>query len=280
MRSLSLVFVAACAAACNPADKILLWPPSGPTEPNGAVRRVVDDGVEVWTVPRDAPDAYVLRFYGNGARAEWSVAEEAAALPHVVFWGVNYHGYGGSSGDATLDGVARAAISAYDTLAREAKGKPIFAFGTSMGSVAALHLGAERDVKGLLLWNPPPLKRLVLEEHGWWNLFLVAAPTALSIPASVDSEANARRCHMPAVFVMSDRDGVVPIQYQGRVIAAYAGQKDVIVLPGAGHNDSPAAREAEQIAVAVQRMMDHRNEPVVPEGKEGGAFVSKRSAMP
>src|SRR5512142_2772319 len=49
----SLVFVVVALAGCNPADKLLLWPPSGPAEPNGAVRRVVDDGVEVWTMPRD-----------------------------------------------------------------------------------------------------------------------------------------------------------------------------------------------------------------------------------
>jgi uncharacterized protein len=253
----SLTMIVALSTTGCLADKLMLWPPSGPADASGAVRRV-ESGIEIWTVApsdRGEPDAYVLEFSGNGARAEWTVAEHASHFPRAAFWGVNYRGYGGSEGSATLDGVAEAATIAYDALAKEAKGRPIFAFGTSMGTTAALHLSAERAIDGLLLVNPPPLKRLVLEEHGWWNLYLLALPTALGVPRALDSEENARRTRAPAVFVTSEDDGIVPLGYQGRVVAAYAGPKEVILIPRAGHNDQPPPEVSAKIATAVTQMM-------------------------
>lgn len=239
------------------ADTVMLWPPGGPADAGGAVRRV-ERGIEIWTMPpRDGapPDAYVLEFYGNGARAEWMVAANASQFPRATYWGVNYRGYGGSEGSATLDGVAESATIAYDAIANEAKGRPIYAFGTSMGTTAVLHLAAERELAGVVLVNPPPLRRLVLEEHGWWNLYLLALPTALGVPRALDSEENARRAHAPAVFVTAEDDGVVPLGYQGRVVAAYAGAKEVILVPRSGHNDAPPPGVAAKIAAAVSRMM-------------------------
>jgi pimeloyl-ACP methyl ester carboxylesterase len=256
MRVALAIILGLTATGCL-ADKVMLWPPSGPVDAGGALRRV-EHGIEIWTVaPTDGrePDAYVLSFYGNGARAEWQVADDASHFAGTTFWGVNYRGYGGSEGSATLDGVAEAAMIAYDALAKEAKGRPIFAFGTSMGTTAALHVSAERDIAGLLLVNPPPLKRLVLEEHGWWNLYLLALPTALGVPRALDSEENARRTRAPAVFVTSEDDGVVPLGYQGRVVAAYGGPKEVILVPRAGHNDRPSPEVSAKIAEAVAHMM-------------------------
>lgn len=270
VRFASLLILAVGATGCL-ADKVMLWPPSGAADANGAVRRV-ESGIEIWTVlPRDGaePDGYVLEFYGNGARAEWSVAANASHFPRMTYWGVNYRGYGGSEGSATLAGVAESATIAYDALAKEAKGRPIYAFGTSMGTTAALHLAAERDVAGLLLVNPPPLRRLVLEEHGWWNLYLLALPTALGVPRSLDSEENARRVRAPAVFVTSEDDGVVPLGYQGRVVAAYAGPKEVVLVPGAGHNDQPPPEVSARISAALSWMMS-----------EGHARASSRDRSP
>jgi len=248
-------------AGCNPASFVVLWPSTKPENAGTAKRRVVRfDGkeLEVWVaspVSGQKPSAYVLRFYGNADRAERHVANEALELQDVEVWGVNYPGYGGSDGPATLRRVAQAAVLAYDEVAREAEGRPIYAFGTSLGTTAAIRLAAVRDVRGLLLINAPPLKRLIFEEYGWWNLFLFSTPIALTVPDEVDSEANARRCRAPAIFVTAEKDGVVPLFYQGRVVRAYAGPKDVIPIPNAGHNDAPDPETMSRIRDAVARMM-------------------------
>lgn len=182
--------------------------------------------------------AIVLRFYGNAARADAEPAEEAIGFGDwpVEVWGVNYPGFGRSEGSATLDGVARAADVAFDDASK--RGVPIFVMGTSMGTTAALHLAANRPVRGLFLQNPPPLAQLIRGQYGWWNLWLLAGPISLGVPTSLDSLENARHVTAPTLVLSSERDSVVPFEYQTQVFEACAGPKERIVVPGADHNDA------------------------------------------
>jgi hypothetical protein len=246
---------------CNLADAVLLWPPSGPLAGAPASRReVMSNGapVEIWVVGPAHPEAYVLTFYGNADRADWHVPNHAAQLPNAQIWGVNYPGYGGSAGPATLRGVVAAAEAAYDDLAKHAAGEPIFAFGESLGTTAALHLAATRKIDGLVLVNPPPLEQLVLGKFGWWNMWLVAFPVANQIPRDLDSLHNASLCSMPAVFVTAENDDVVPPAYQRRIMSAYAGPKEIIVVPGGTHNSGVSSETEQHILAAVKRMMSRR----------------------
>jgi pimeloyl-ACP methyl ester carboxylesterase len=115
-------------------------------------------------------------------------------------------------------------------------GKPIYVFGASIGSTVALHVAAARDIRGLILHNPPPLRQIILRNYGWWNLWLLAGPVALQIPADLDSVANGKRVHAPAIFLLAGNDEVVPPKFQRLVVDSFAGEKRVIPLPGAYHN--------------------------------------------
>src|ERR1043166_2179661 len=97
----------------NLPDHLILFPSRNPIDPRGAVRRVVpfENGqLELWTAKSRAAqksgvaDVYVLRFYGNADRAERWVAAEADTWNEraVEIWGMNYPGFGGSSGPAKL----------------------------------------------------------------------------------------------------------------------------------------------------------------------------------
>jgi hypothetical protein len=104
-----------------------------------------------------------------------------------------------------------------------------------------LHIAAHREVAGLILHNPPALRQIILRQHGWWNLWLLAGPFARKIPAELDSIANARTVRVPAIFLLAEKDEVVAPRFQQLVVNAYAGEKRVIPLLGAGHN-SPLER--------------------------------------
>src|SRR5213076_1731280 len=110
----------------------------------------------------------------------------------VEVWGVNYPGFGGSSGPARLARIGPASLAAYDELRKVAGTRPIFVFGASLGSTADLHIAAQRPVAGLILHNPPAIRQMILRQFGWWNLWLLAGPLALQIPRELDSIANAR----------------------------------------------------------------------------------------
>jgi hypothetical protein len=229
-------------------DHLILFPTRASIDAGGAVRKTVpfqNGELELWTaISRRAQqsgrvDTYVLRFYGNADRAERWVAAEADEWNDraVEIWGMNYPGFGGSTGPARLTRIGPAALTVFDELQRHANGQPIVLYGASLGASAALHIAAHRPVAGLILHNPPPLRQMILRQFGWWNLWLLAGPIALQIPRDLDSVANAKAIHAPAIFLLADKDEVVAPRFHRLVVEAYAGEKRVISLPGAYHND-------------------------------------------
>ena len=68
----------------------------------------------------------------------------------------------------------------------------------------------------------------------------------MSIPGDLDSPTNAPLVKAPAIFILADKDEVVPMPYKQQVVDAYAGPKKIITLPDSGHNDpihGPAVQE-------------------------------------
>ncbi len=245
------------------ADKVLLWPPRAGAA-NSSHRELVSTpqgAIEAFVARSDharEPSAFLLRFYGNADLANGRIAAETARFRRVSIeaWGVNYLGYGRSEGIPTLRGVSLSAISAYDALSRRAGNRPVIVIGTSLGAAAALHVSARRQVAGVVLYNPPPLRELILGRHGWWNLWLLARPVARQVPDDLDSIANAASSTAPGVFVMCLRDQLVPIGYQRRIVDAYGGPKRILVARDAGHT-SPIPQEiCVQVQTAIEALID------------------------
>jgi uncharacterized protein len=229
-------------------DHLILFPTRAPIDASGAVRNTIPfqkGELEVWAAKsrraqqKGGAEIYVLRFYGNADRAErWAAADAEMWNDRAVeIWAMNYPGFGGSTGPVRLSKVGPAALTAFDELKCHAEDRPIVVFGASLGAAAALHVAAYRRVAGLILHNPPPLRQMILRQFGWWNLWLLAGPLALQIPKDLDSILNANRVHAPAIFLLAEKDEVVPPRYHQLVADAYAGEKRVIPLPGAYHND-------------------------------------------
>jgi pimeloyl-ACP methyl ester carboxylesterase len=244
---LSAIFLYAAVVSCTPVlDHLVLFPWTGRIPSGNATRRTVpfEGGeLEVWTAESPAaragrPKTYVLRFYGNADRADRWVADEAEMFGDraLEFWGMNYPGFGGSTGPARLARIGPGALAAFDELRREAGERPIVLFGASLGTTAALHVAAKRPVAGLVLQNPPALRQMILRQFGWWNLWLLAGPLSLKVPAELDSINNAKASHARAIFLLAEKDEVVAPRFQQLVANSYAGEKRVISLRGANHN--------------------------------------------
>jgi uncharacterized protein len=228
-------------------DHLILFPTRNRIDARGAVRKSIpfqNGALEIWTADSSTAaeegrsGLFLLRFYGNADRAERWVGSEAEMWGRrsIAVWGVNYPGFGGSTGPARLSHIGPASLAAFDALRQTAGDGPIIVFGTSLGAAAALHIAVNRPVAGLILQNPPPLKQMILRQFGWWNLWLLAGPIAAQLPDDLDSIANARRIHVPAIFLLAGQDEVVAPRFQRLVLEAYAGPKKIIPLPGAGHN--------------------------------------------
>jgi uncharacterized protein len=254
-------FIAAGAVGCS-ADSLVMGENRQAVDPGAARRQVVSAqgrSIECWVVrspgaARREPTAFVLMLEGKGGRAEQWIGEVAQSWGQrpVEVWGMNYPGFGGSDGPARMVDVVPAALAVFDTLKQTAGERPVFVHGASFGTAPALAVAARRPVGGLLLWNPPPLRELILGNYGWWNLGLAAGPVAARVPHELDSLDNASRSIAPAVFVLAGADEIIPPAYQRRVVDAYLGPERLIEMPGAHHAD-PLPREA---AVQLSEGMD------------------------
>ena len=229
-------------------DHLILFPTTAPISSGGALRKTIpfeNGNLEIWTAQsrrareQRRTDIFILRFYGNADRADrWAAVEaEMWSDRSIEVWGMNYPGFGGSTGPARLLRIGPAALAAFGELKRHAGERPIVAYGASIGATAALHVAAQRPVGGLILHNPPPLREMILRQFGWWNLWLLAGPVALQIPPDLDSIGNARASRAPAIFLLADKDEIVAPRFHRLVVDAYAGEKRLIELRGAYHND-------------------------------------------
>lgn len=173
----------------------------------------------------------------------------------VEIWGVNYPGFGGSTGPSRLRRFGPAALAAFDAIKARAGDQPIIISGTSFGTIAALHIAEQRRASGLVLHNPPALREMILRDFGWWNLWLLAGPLSFQIPAALDSIANARAARAPAVFLLAEKDEVVAPRFQTLVVEAYAGEKRLIPLPGAGHNSPMDGAALKSLDAAIDWLL-------------------------
>jgi uncharacterized protein len=258
-------------------DHLILFPTRSPIDSSAAARRTIpfENGeLEIWTArsrrarQQGRADVFILRFYGNADRADrWAAIEAEMWNDRAVeIWGMNYPGFGGSTGPARLARIGPAAIAAFDALRRQAAEAPIVAYGASIGATAALHVAAFRpaEIAGLILHNPPPLREVILRQFGWWNLWLLAAPVALQIPRDLDCIANASTSRVPAIFLSAEKDEIVAPRFHRLVVQAYAGEKRVIELPGAYHNDPIDGTALADLNNALDWLLTKASSPRAP----------------
>ena len=198
-------------------------------------------------------DVHAIKFPGAGGRAERSSAHpfELWEGRKVRVWTVNHHGYGNSSGNATLQKFAETCDSIWEHIHARHSPKKILSVGNSLGCVSALYLAARYPVDGMFLRNPVPLSHLIRSRprYNWWN-FGSAKWIAERIPESLDAVDNATKCGCPTVFVQSERDNIVPTEYQDLIINGYGGNSKTFVIRGADHHHKiPVEQEHEYLAV-------------------------------
>jgi pimeloyl-ACP methyl ester carboxylesterase len=265
--ALIVIAVYAVIVGCAPVlDRLALFPSTAQIDAGRATRKVIpfqNGELEAWIATSHSSRSsnrakiYVLRFYGNADRAERWIANEADMFGGraVEIWGINYPGFGGSTGPSRLARVGPAALAAFDELKKTADQQPIFVFGASLGTTAALHVAAQRPIAGVILHNPPALKQMILQQFGWWNLWLLAGPLSQKVPRDLDNVANARASHAPAIFLLAERDEVVAPKFQSLVAQAYAGEKREILLRGAGHNSPLTGADLEEFHQQLNWLM-------------------------
>jgi pimeloyl-ACP methyl ester carboxylesterase len=107
----------------------------------------------------------------------------------------------------------------------------IVAFGRSLGSGVAVRLASERPLAGVVLATPFDSLESVAKRH------YPFAPVSLMLRHRFDSLALAPRVGVPMLCIVAERDSIVPAEHARRLFAAWRGDKRLVSIANADHND-------------------------------------------
>src|SRR5947208_2138723 len=180
------------------------------------------------------PAAGLLWFYGNGETiaAIWPIVREFQP-PGTALLVVDYPGYGGSAGRATEAGLYGAADAAYAALVGRPGIDPerIYVYGRSLGTAAATSVGAHHRMAGVILESPFTSAAAMARQH-------YAVLPRFILRLSLDNLSRMRQIRCPVLVFHGDADRLVPTAMGKDVAAAAAGPVELVLIHGAGHNDT------------------------------------------
>jgi len=205
------------------------------------IELTMKDGTRLagWFLPAEGGEsssAALLWFYGNGETigAIWPVIRDFRP-PNAALLVVDYPGYGASGGRATEAGIYEAGALAYHALAGRPGVDPkrIYVYGRSLGSAVATRTAADFPAAGLILESPFTSARdMAARTYRIFPLFLVRL--------KLDNLGTIGRVHCPVLVFHGTADMLVPMDMGRRVAEAAPGQKEFVMIEGAGHNDTYA----------------------------------------
>ncbi len=195
------------------------------------------DGVRLhaWWRRREDSQIATLFLHGNAGNVTHRLhALEAIPAAGSSLLLLDYRGYGRSEGSPTEQGVYRDAEAGYEwLLARGYAPEQIVLHGESLGSAVAVELASRRPCRGLVLEAPFSSARAVAG-----RVLPLLGPTLIS---GFDSARRIRQVRAPILILHGDRDDIINIALGRELFAAAKEPKTFWEVPGAGHNDLPAA---------------------------------------
>jgi len=238
-------------AAWRVQERLVFQPTPGPHPSDGRWPRVdytAADGQRLFAYvvgDRATATAALVVFHGNADLAVNQIpwAERLASRTGLLVVVPEYRGYGGLDGTPTYEGACRDSRAAY-AVVRDTLGiapDRITIYGHSLGSAIAAELAAETRPRALVLESPFTSVRAMAS----W-LVAPRVPVLWRLIARVhwDTEALAAALDVPVWVAHGTRDGVIPARMGQAVYDAARVKGELLLVPGAGHNDVAAVAGA------------------------------------
>ena len=220
-------YLLACATLYLEQDKLILHPPAAP---QGAYSES-----QPWVTfePSGPPVATIVVFHGNagGAKDRGYLARPLVALGYRVAV-VEYPGFDGRVGAATVASVADQAPMDFELVQRAYPKEPLLVVGESFGAGIAAQVAGQHkaSVCGVTLVTPwYSLADLAQESMPWF-------PVRHLLHRDLDSKEALLRYGGPVTVVGAALDAVIPVHHAQRLAQAVPGAQAVIILE-VGHNN-------------------------------------------
>lgn len=195
--------------------------------------------VHGWWIPAAGPATGVVLFlHGNGfnigANASQAHRFHQIGLPVLL---IDYRGYGQSDGGfPTESKVYQDAQAAWSYLTRERQIRPhqIFIYGHSLGGAIAVDLAMQHpEAAGLIVESSFTSIREMIDHRGRYGIF----PVNLILTQRFDSIDKVKSLQLPVLFIHGTADTLIPPQMSQSLFAATPEPKQLVLVPGAGHNN-------------------------------------------
>ena len=245
------------------ADWLIINPTTDPIDTDDRERLLLPmeaGNIEVWVTrsnseSENATAIVILKFPGAGGRAERGRPHPAEVWPNIdaEIWTINHRGFGGSTGPASIQNFAMSCETVWKAAIEKFSDRKIVVIGNSLGCLSAMYLAARYPATAAYFRNPPALAQMIAtrRRYTWWN-FGMSRIIADQVPDELDPVANAQNSTCPALFVRSELDRVVPVEYQEMVIQAYAGDQRLFVIRGADHHHRVSEEQQNEYLEALE----------------------------
>ncbi|WP_408956273.1 alpha/beta hydrolase [Natroniella sp. ANB-PHB2] len=199
------------------------------------------DGVKLhgWLVRATEHNKAPLLIYFDGNAEEVSGVIEEERFEGYSLLLVNYRGYGLSEGKPDEDKIFSDALYLYDhfTALGSIDSDKVLTMGRSLGTGVAVHLAANRDVRGVILVSPyDSIENLAQDIFPF-------LPMNLVLKHKFDSLSKAPNLKVPVLILTAEDDRIVPVDYSKSLYDKWAGEKEFNVIANRGHNDLHRSKE-------------------------------------
>ena len=241
---LALLYVGLLVLLWRFQEQIVFQPPRGVAPSDVSARQVhyaAEDGTSLFAFivgDCNPTSTLVLAFHGNADLARWFVpwASELARTANTCVMIPEYRGYDGLGGNPSY------AASAYDAraalaFARDSLGvrsDHLVYYGHSLGTAIATELAASDPPRALVLQSPFTSARDMSRRL---SVPGVSAFWALISRVHFETANRVRALTMPVSVAHGDKDLIIPIEMGRTVFNAAKHPGELLVVPGAGHND-------------------------------------------
>ena len=221
-------------------EKLIFHPRPTPTQAikdlaHLAVEITAADGVILrgWRHPpsSSAPptDCQTLIYFGGNSEELSGHLTDNVQYYGCEQWYINYRGFGDSDGTPSAKSLRADALAIYDK-AVATSGAPVCVIGRSLGAHMAAYVAANRPTHKLIMITP--FDSVLNIARARYKIFVAGK----LLRHHFDTMAEAANITAPTLFILAEKDYIVPRQHSDNLINFWQAPKTVARLPHTTHN--------------------------------------------